>query len=292
MNFRDQSEQWLSEQESRRLRPSSLRSYRSILRSHLWPRFGDQSLDELAGQNNRALRTLVEELRTKYAPASIQLIIGITKQVLESERNDNALPVRTLTWVSDFINAPAVVPSQQKAPVVVAEQVEAACADERDGKLYLLLAASGLRISEALNLRREHYHDGEVHVVQGKTDNAARVVDLAPEVTEIVDRLAANTKPGARLFPYHLTTLRSRIRTPGFHCLRRFRQSVLLRSECRKILISAWMGHSDQEMSTRYGRQLLEDKAYRKDWAARVGTGFEILSISRDVPHEPAGCAS
>ena len=38
-----------------------------------------------------------------------------------------------------------------------------------------------------------------------------------------------------------------------FHSFRRFRESVLLRSETRDILINYWMGHSDEEMSTRYG---------------------------------------
>lgn len=279
MNFRDQSEHWLSEQQTREIRPSSLRSYRSILRTHLWPRFGDQSLDDLAKQNNRMLRILVEELRTKYAPASISLILGVTKQILESECDDNGLPVRSLVWATDYINAPPVVPSQQKAPVVSAEQVRAACSDPRDGDLYQLLAASGLRISEALALVREDVSDGVVHVRQGKTVNAARYVDLAPAIAETMARLAGDTKPGTRIFRTHLTTLRERIKVPGFHSLRRFRESVLQRSECRALLINAWMGHRDPEMASRYGRQLLEDNAYRRDWAARVGTGFEIPSL-------------
>lgn len=278
LNFRDQSKVWLSEQENRKLRPSSLSAYRSILRTHLWPRFEGRSLDELAQQNNRVLRTLVEDLRAKYSPASIQLILGVAKQVFESERNDNGLPVRSFTWANDYINAPAVVPSQQNAPVVSAEQVEAACTDAKDGRLYLLLAASGLRISEALGLVREDVEeDGtSVRVRQSKTPNGIRTVDLHPAVAEIMAGVADATKPGARMFPYHLTTLRNRIRVPGFHSLRRFRESVLQRSECRNILINAWMGHADREMSTRYGRQLLEDKEYRKEWTARVGIGFSF----------------
>lgn len=280
ITFKSQSEQWLAEQENRKLRPASLSAYRSILRTHLWPRFENRSLDELAGQNNRVLRTLVEDLRAKYSPASIQLILGVAKQVFESERNDNGLPVRSLAWATDFINAPAVVPNEQKAPIVSSEEVQAACADRKDGVLYLLLAASGLRISEALGLRCEDVEgDGTaVHVRRSKTPIGVRTVDLDPAVAETMAKLAGDTKPGTRIFPYSSTVFRRRQLVPGFHSLRRFRESVLQRSECRSILINAWMGHADQQMSTRYGRQLLEDKEYRRIWAARVGLGFTVVT--------------
>ena len=38
-----------------------------------------------------------------------------------------------------------------------------------------------------------------------------------------------------------------------FNAFRRFRESVLLRSECRQILIDYWMGHENPGMSARYG---------------------------------------
>jgi len=61
-----------------------------------------------------------------------------------------------------------------------------------------------------------------------------------------------------------------------FHSFRRFRESVLLRSETRNILINYWMGHSDEEMSTRYGKQLIEDDAWRMEWVERAGYGFKL----------------
>jgi hypothetical protein len=54
-----------------------------------------------------------------------------------------------------------------------------------------------------------------------------------------------------------------------FNAFRRFRESVLLKSECRQILIDYWMGHENPDMSTRYGRQLVEDVKYRKEWAEK-----------------------
>ena len=55
-----------------------------------------------------------------------------------------------------------------------------------------------------------------------------------------------------------------------FHAFRRFREAVLQKSEARQLLIDYWMGHENDDMSTRYGKQLLEDVNYRKEWS-----GFE-----------------
>ena len=66
---------------------------------------------------------------------------------------------------------------------------------------------------------------------------------------------------------------RSRVR---FHAFRRFREATLQRSEVRQILIDYWMGHENQDMSSRYGRQLTEDVEFRQEWAKRIGLGFEL----------------
>lgn len=61
-----------------------------------------------------------------------------------------------------------------------------------------------------------------------------------------------------------------------YHAFRRFRESGLLRGEWRDVLINFWMGHADAEMSSRYGMQLLEDVAFRQEWANKVGFGFDL----------------
>ena len=61
-----------------------------------------------------------------------------------------------------------------------------------------------------------------------------------------------------------------------FHAFRRFRESVLQRSEARDLLIHFWMGHADREMSSRYGKQLIEDVPFRQQWAEKAGLGFTL----------------
>ncbi|MGH9691019.1 MAG: hypothetical protein ACRD4C_08080 [Candidatus Acidiferrales bacterium] len=179
--------------------------------------------------------------------------------------------------------------AQQKQPTVTSEEVHAVTQDGPDAVLYAVLAASGLRISEALALVKEDFSDGTIHVRQGKTANAARYVDLAPPIAVMMDPVVAETKPGAHLFRMHLTTLRKRIKVPGFHSLRRFRESVLQRSECRNLLIDYWMGHANSEMGSRYAKQLLEDVAFRKQWAEKVGIGFDIPTYSVKAPTPAPG---
>ena len=75
-----------------------------------------------------------------------------------------------------------------------------------------------------------------------------------------------------------------------FHAFRRFRESVLLGSDARQLLIDYWMGHEHPEMSTRYGKQLLVDVQYRKQWAEKVGLGFELPQASE--PQLYVSCAT
>jgi hypothetical protein len=84
------------------------------------------------------------------------------------------------------------------------------------------------------------------------------------------------------LFRDGFKTIFKRMGRPGvrFHAFRRFRESVLLGSDVRQLLIDHWMGHENPEMSTRYGKQLLEDVQYRKQWAEKIGLGFELRQAS------------
>jgi hypothetical protein len=61
-----------------------------------------------------------------------------------------------------------------------------------------------------------------------------------------------------------------------FNVFRCFREAILQRSEARQIPIDYWMGHSNTTMADRYGKQFVEDVAYRQDQVSKVGLGFEV----------------
>jgi len=71
--------------------------------------------------------------------------------------------------------------------------------------------------------------------------------------------------------------------TAGFHAFRRFRESILQMSEARTLLIDYWMGRANGEMSGRYGKQLLDNKQWKRECATKVGLGFALPPIVKKV---------
>jgi hypothetical protein len=69
----------------------------------------------------------------------------------------------------------------------------------------------------------------------------------------------------------------------GFHCFRRFRESVLQMSDARNLLVDYWMGHENREMGTRYAKQLFENIQWRKEWTEKVGLGFKLPTLESSV---------
>lgn len=132
-----------------------------------------------------------------------------------------------------------------------------------------------------------------------KTDAAHRDIDLHPTLAKMLSGYIGDrkegflfqTRSGEMLSPesFFRDGLAKIFKRMGrtqvrFNAFRRFRESVLLKSECRQILIDYWMGHENPDMSARYGRQLVEDVVYRKMWAEKVGLGFQLPELSKSVP--------
>lgn len=128
-----------------------------------------------------------------------------------------------------------------------------------------------------------------------KTDSGVRDIDLAPALAALLKEFIDSRKSGflfesangLPLSPRNITRdrlhpiLKSMGReSAGFHPFRRFRESILQRSEARTLLIDYWMGHANGEMSGRYGKQLLENVVWRQECAAKVGLGFSLSALT------------
>lgn len=223
-----------------------------------------------------------------------------------------------LAWDLAYIGLPKVSKRKQHRPTLLGEEMTYTVANTK-GKYQMgaaLLAGCDARISELLALRIEkHISDDRstllIRQQRGKkggvkltlkTDAAYRDIDLHPALAEMLSDFIGDRKEGflfqtatgnmlspESFYRDGLKTIfkrmgRTRVR---FNAFRRFRESVLLRSECRQILIDYWMGHENPDMSSRYGRQLVEDVAYRKEWAEKVGLGFELPQISKAESQAP-----
>src|SRR5208283_2502794 len=109
---------------------------------------------------------------------------------------------------------------------------------EKERVLYVLLAATGLRISEALALETKHF-----------TNNGRTIV---------VEQQVERDEPGM-----------------GWHSFRRYRKTWLRGKRCQEDINNYWMGHQPETMSELYSR-LDEDLTTRLREAEIVGVGFEV----------------
>jgi integrase len=96
------------------------------------------------------------------AAKTIGTYIVMAKQIVESLADDDGQPIVPRKWDNDRIDLPIVNKREQRRVSLTAIQIEtliAVCEEEWERVLYILACASGLRISEALALDREHLSD-------------------------------------------------------------------------------------------------------------------------------------
>jgi integrase len=245
------------------------------------------TLAYMAEQNNRLLRDLVRDLRADYKPASIRLFATVLQRVMDYPRDDNGTRLYKCEWNWDFADLPAVIPAQQKAPMIPTDELNAVVRSHRDGLLYAVLAGTGLRVSEAVALRQTDWDRkaGILFVRAGKTASAVREIDLAQGLNE---RMRAGIPAGQdKLFPGSLTFYRGRAEgVTGFaHSFRRFRLTHLRRVGAPEDLLRFWLGHASQSVSDRYSR-IRCDREFRREQAERAGLGFTLpeRSVNDSAP--------
>jgi integrase len=318
ITFDQQSEWWikaiedgrvLHRRKRTRIKPATIDGYKCAV-NWLSPHIGKTLL---ANIKNAAAKELVANM--KQAGLSNKTIVSyfqVLQSVIASVVNGEGEQVHPRTWDSHFIGLPVVNPKKQNRPTRTAKEIEMiiAASWNRYQVLYSLLAGSGLRIGEALALKiDQHISDkcSTIHVRQSlwhgteqepKTQAAVRDVDVTKELAALLAKFIGDRKDGylfctdsgKPLSPrnilrdsLHPTLAKLKQSKTGFHCFRRFRESVLQKSEARALLVDYWMGHENREMGTRYAKQLVEDVAWRKQWAKKVGLGFKLTDLQREI---------
>ena len=244
------------------------------------------------------------------------------QKVIASATDERGNQLHRRNWNLGFIGLPKVNERKQHCPTLVADEIThiVAHAKGRYRVAAAILAGSNIRISELLALRVEKHISDDRRTLfirqqrrkqgggvsdQLKSPAAYRDIDLHSTLANLLhdyighrqEGFLFETESGKMLTPETLfrdgfkTVLKGLGRTGvRFHAFRRFRESVLLASDARQILIDYWMGHENPDMSTRYGKQLVGDVTYRKEWAEKVGLGFELARKSG--PELDANCAT
>jgi len=163
--------------------------------------------------------------------------------------------------------------------------------------LYAVLAATGLRISEALAIRvgameTVTFWDPEERLIRVQTQlyrgqdgapksaSGFRDVDLPKNLNDWLVEGALDTgrKHKQKLFQENSTYLREGLTATGiqgFHAFRRFRATHLRMMQAPEDLIRYWLGHSSNQITDRYSK-LAERVDVRREWVEKVGLGFEL----------------
>ena len=320
VTFREQSEIWLRQLQNRKRKPIR-QSYAATIQGALdkWilPAIGNLPL---ANVNNLSVKPLIEKMSAAgLSPRTVNKYTEHVKQVVESLKNPNGEPIHNRKWDAEIMDLPIVEHAEQKRPSLkaktISELIKATTGQEQ--ALYVLLAATGMRVSEALAIEGRHFtNEGRTITVEQqiqkdapqvvkylKTAAAKREVDLHPDIAEYLQRYAAGKTRllfrTANGTPHLYGNLEDRWLTPrltkmgvdergmGWHAFKRFRKTWLRGQRCLEDINNFWMAHKPHTMSEVYSH-LHEEVEMRLDEAARIGYGFVLpateLSVVPNVP--------
>jgi integrase len=307
--FRDQAKTYLHWVQTRDRDPvKDASSIEAALNKWILPEIGDLPLADV---HNITVKPLVDNMKKSLSARTVNKYIEYIGQIVASLKDGRTgEPIHRRKWDRSVMDLPIVHPKRQRRPTFRVDAVDAliSSSTEDEQALYVLLAATGMRISEALALETKHFvNDGRTiqvsqqvdrdtpRIVQYlKTDAGAREVDLSTEVAEYL-RASISRKTGL-LFetrngtPYLHNNLEQRWLTPrleamgidekgmGFHAFRRFRKTWLRGERCQEDINNFWMGHQPETMSELYSR--MEFELHRRlDETERVGVGFTLPTI-------------
>jgi integrase len=282
-----------------KIRTTTLDAYTSAV-AYLNEKIGDRTL---ATFENAEMKELIftmeadtkENGKQRFTPKTVVNYYLIAAAVFATAKDRKGKQFFPRQWDLNYIGLPAIDKKTQNTPTFEATEIETILASSKETYkvLYCLLAGSGLRIAEALGLEIGKHFSNDcsiVHVRQQrskkghrielypKTDAGIRDIDLHRDLATLVKEYIGSRKNGflfqsSKGWPMSPRNITRRSLHPilremgrdsaGFHTFRRFRESILQMSEARTLLIDYWMGHSNGEMSGRYGKQLLDNVSWR-----------------------------
>jgi integrase len=273
VSFREAAAEWLRYIEvDRQRKPSTVATYRALVRSRLDPTFGDMAIEDITTPMLEAWISEVE-----LGNASRTKLLAMVHGIFKRARKRYGLPLNP----AGDVEKPPACPGgdiEVYSPEEVFALVRAA-ASEQDAAIFLTAAFTGLRRGELLALTwrdvdftgqvirvRRSYAQGHVSTPKsGKT----RSVPMAPNVAEALAKLAvrehltddddlvfigdmAGFVDGSALRRrYKQARDRAGLRPLRFHDLRHtFGTRMIAKADIRRV--QEWMGHADVQTTMRY----------------------------------------
>ena len=309
VSFRDQAKtyvRWAITRDREPIRDSS--SIEATLNKWILPAIGDFPLGNV---HNITVKQLVTKLKKSLSARKVNKYVEYIEQVVASLKDGKTgEPVHPRKWDAKEMDLPVLKSKEQRRPALKLNAVNKLVSESEGDEqaLYVLLAATGMRISEALALESKHFENNcrtiQVYpqvdrdrpriVKYVKTDAGFREVDLCTAVGEYLqafinrkDGLLFETRNGT---PYLHNNLEQRWLTPrleamgidergmGFHAFRRFRMTWMRGKRVQEDINNFWMGHAPETMSETYSRLDLE-LDLRLVEAESMGVGFTIPPV-------------
>ncbi len=308
--FRDQAKayvHWVQTRDREPIKDAS--SIEAALNRWILPAIGDLPLADV---HNITVKPLVDKMKKSLSARTVNKYVEYIGQIVASLRDGRTgEPIHPRKWDRSVMDLPVVSAKKQRRPALKSGAINTllSSAEGDEQALYVLLAATGMRISEALALETKHFINNS-HTIQVcqqvdrdrpriveylKTDAGSREVDLSPDIAEFLrvfndgkDGLLFRTRNGT---PYLHNNLEQRWLTPrlqamnidekgmGFHAFRRFRKTWLRGQRCQKDINNFWMGHQPETMSELYSRMEFETER-RLEEAQKDGVGFAVPAVN------------
>ena len=287
-------------------KPSTLVQYRSSVRAHFVPAFGDLRLEDVSAERIEAWKaTLQVSNRTK-----IKLLIELNGVFMRARRVYK-LPYNPMADVEK-----PRARSSSAVEVFAPEEVWAlvrAAESEQDAAIFLTAAFTGLRRGELVALRwRDIAFAAQRVRVCGSFAGArltspksgkVRSVPMAPDVARALARLASRgywTGDDDLVFPgvcgsyldasalarrYKAALKRAALRPLRFHDLRHtFGTRMIAKADIRRV--QEWMGHADVATTMKYLHYV-----ERPDEAELVAAAFALESPAAGLASSHVGAA-
>jgi integrase len=164
----------------------------------------------LSGVNNVTVIPLVDEMKKSLSARTVNKYVEYVRLVFALLRNpETGEPVHYRKWDSSVTDLPMVNHKQQRRPYLKADAVNQLVQEStgEEQALYVLLSATGMRISEALAAEAGHFtNDGRTIQVRQqvdrnrprivkylKTDAASRDVDISVDTAEYLRKYIAGS---------------------------------------------------------------------------------------------------
>ena len=301
LTFKERAEAWLKQVRTRRFNPykeTTVETPSYALNKYVYPVIGNLPLSQV---NNRTCKPLVDAMFDGgVSVTTANNYMKIVRQIVRSLRDEETgVPIHELKWNRETLGLPKIDREEQDVPAFDMEQVNmlVSTTTGHEQMLYVILAATGLRIGEALGLEVRHIlNDGRTLWIEQqvnrkgkiatlKTKAAKRNVDVTPEIAALLlefirgkSGLLFCTKNGKPHLAGNLRRrwLDERIKGYGFHSFRRFRVTHLDAVRAHGHLTKVWTGHALSNVTEQYAESLKRNIKLRMEESQRCGTGFAV----------------